>query len=216
MAMQNQDTTLEPQQERSRRTLENLLAATIRTVHESGLEGATIPRIAEAAGVSPATVYRRFKDKRDLLRAAFLHMLEASQAQNHMHLAKALTRPTLDQTALRFIEMNFTQFRQGGQLLGALKQFMEADGDSKFRRAARRIVEGNLELVFQVILTHRKEITHEHPERAVRIAVLTATNAIETNFFKPQTAWRILQPITDETLIEELTRAFIAYLKSEA
>ncbi len=211
--MSKQETTLEPRQERSRRTLESLLSATVRTLHESGLEGATIPRIAEAAGVSPATVYRRFKDKKDLLRAAFLHMLEASQAHNRMHLAKGLSRPTLDQTARRFIEVNFGQYRQAGKLLGALKQFMDADGDSEFRQAARRIIEGNLEMVFQVMLKYRKEIAHENPERAVRIAVLTATNAIETNFFKPHTAWRTLH-VTEETLIEELTRAFVAYLKS--
>ena len=48
--------TREPQQERSRRTLENLLEATIRTLHEGGLDGATIPRIAEAAGVSREAV----------------------------------------------------------------------------------------------------------------------------------------------------------------
>ncbi|HEY1773919.1 MAG TPA: TetR/AcrR family transcriptional regulator [Gammaproteobacteria bacterium] len=212
--MSPQETPLEPQQERSRRTLENLLAATIRTLHESGLEGATIPRIAEAAGVSPATVYRRFEDKKDLLRAAFLHMLESSQTQNRMHLAKGLSRPTLEQTARRFVELNFAQFRQAGQLLGALQQFMDTDGDSKFRQAARRIVEGNLKMIFQVMLTHRKEIAHEDPELAVRIAVLTTTNAIETNFFKPHTAWRALQPMTEKTLMDELTRALVAYLKS--
>jgi AcrR family transcriptional regulator len=215
MTMTNPETTLEPQQERSRRTLENLLSATIRTLHESGLESATVPRIAEAAGVSPATVYRRFKDKKDLLRAAFLHMLEASQANNRMHLAKGIGRPTLEQTARRFIEVNFGQYRQAGQLLGALKQFVDAEGDSEFRQAVTRITEGNLAMIFQVMLTHRKEIAHENPERAIRVAVLTATNAIETNFFKPHTAWRTLQPITEEELMEELTRAFVAYLKSE-
>lgn len=214
--MENQATTLEPQQERSRRTLESLLEATVRTLHQSGLEGATIPRIAEAAGVSPATVYRRFKDKNDLLRAAFQHMLEASHAHNRMHLAKGLSRPTLDETARRFIEVNFGQYRQAGQLLGALKHFMDTDGGSEFRQTVRRIVEGNLAMVFQVLLKHRQEIAHENPERAVRIAVLTATNAIETNFFKPDTGWRTLQPITEEELIDELTRAFVAYLKSAA
>lgn len=216
MAMQNQEPTLEPQQERSRRTLENLLAATIRTLHESGLDGATIPRIAEAAGVSAATVYRRFKDKKDLLRAAFMHMLEASQAHNRMHLAVGIGRPTLEQTARRFIEVNFAQYRQAGRLLGALKQFADAEGNSEFRQAVTRITEGNLAMVFQVLLAHRREIAHENPERAIRIAVLTATNAIETNFFKPDTAWRTLQPITEAELIEELTRAFVAYLRSEA
>ena len=208
MAMENQEMTREPQQERSRRTLENLLEATIRTLHEGGLDGATIPRIAEAAGVSPATVYRRFKDKKDLLRAAFLHMLKLNQANNRMHLATGLNRPTLDETAHRFIELNFAQFRQAGQYLRALKQFLDAEGDTKFRRTVRDITEGNLKMVFEVILKHREEIVHEDPGRAVRTAVLTAINAIETNFFKPNTAWRVLQPITDEELKENIVDYF--------
>jgi AcrR family transcriptional regulator len=36
-----------------------------------GLEGATVSRIAAAAGLSPANVYRRFPDKDALMRAVF-------------------------------------------------------------------------------------------------------------------------------------------------
>lgn len=212
--MAQQEKTLKPQQERSRRTLESLLSATVRTLHESGLEGATIPRIASAAGVSPAAIYRRFKDKQDLLRAAFLAMLETSQAQNRLHQAKALTGLGLVEAARRFIELNFAQYRQRGQLLGALYQFMQADKDSEFVQAARSIIEGNLDLVVQNMLAYRKEIMHAHPERALRIAILTASTAIQTIFFMPRTAWSTLQPMTDEELMEELTLGFVAYLKA--
>lgn len=214
MVMSDQQPTLEPQQERSRRTLESLLSAAVRILHESGLEGATIPRIACAAGVSPATVYRRFKDKQDLLRAAFLHMLQTSQAQNRMHLAKQLARPTLYEAAHRFIALNFAQYQQAGQLLRALKQFMHADGDSAFVRTARRIIEDSLDLVVQAMLAYRKEIVHAKPERALRIATLTASTAIEAIFFVPLSAWNTLRPMTDEELIDELTRSYVAYLKS--
>ena len=212
--MAQQETTLKPQQERSRRTLERLLSATVRTLHESGLEGATIPRIARAAGVSPAAIYRRFKDKQDLLRAALLEMLETSQAQNRLLQAKALTGRGLVEASRRFIELTFAQYRQRGQLLGALNQFMQADNDSEFVQAARRIIEGNLDLVVQNMLAYRKEIVHANPERALRIAILTASTAIQTIFFMPRTAWNTLQPMTDEELIEELALGFVAYLKA--
>ena len=203
---------LEPQQERSRRTLARLLSATINLLNESGLDGATIPRIAGDAGVSPATIYRRFKDKQDLLRAAFLHMLEASNAQNREHLAKELAHPTLAQAAHRFIELTFAQYRQRGRLLGTLKQFMQADENSDFSQAARRIIEDNLNLVVQAMLAYRSAIAHPQPELAVRIAILTASTAIETIYFAPHSAWSILQPISDEALTEELTRSYVAYL----
>src|SRR5689334_1896197 len=52
-----------PQQARSRRTVERLLAATVAVVEAKGLAGVTIPEIAVAAGVSAGSVYRRFTDK---------------------------------------------------------------------------------------------------------------------------------------------------------
>lgn len=212
--MTQQDTDLEPRQERSRRTLARLLSATIQTLNESGLEGATIPRIARRAGVSPATVYRRFKDKQDLLRAGFLYMLEASNAQNHMHLAEELARPTLAAAVRRLLELHVAQFRKHGQLMGALRQFKEADEDPAFVQAVQDIIEDNLDMVIQAMLAHRGEIGHPAPEQAVRIATLTATTAIETIFFSPRSPWATLQPMSDEALIEELARGYVAYLRN--
>ncbi|MGD8574164.1 MAG: TetR/AcrR family transcriptional regulator [Gammaproteobacteria bacterium] len=209
--MTEHDPNLQPQQERSRRTLARLLSATIQTLNEGGLEGATIPRIADTAGVSPATVYRRFKDKQDLLRAAFLYMLESSNARNHIHLARELALPTLAEAVRRFLELHFAQYRQNGQLMGALRQFIQTDDDTQ---AIRDIVADNLDLVVQALLAYRDEISHPKPERALRIAILTATTAVETKFFAPRSAWATLQPLADEELMEELIRSFLAYLKS--
>lgn len=211
--MSQQGTQLEPQQERSRRTLARLLTATVSALHESGLEGATIPRVAEAAGVSPATVYRRFKNKQDLLRAAFLHMLETSKAENRECLPKELSRPTLAHAAHRFVELTFAQYREHGRLLRALEQFIKADEGSEFAQAARRVFKSNLDVVVQAMLAYRKEIAHPEPERAVRIAILTASTAIEAIFFAFSSPWDTLQPISDEALVEELTRGYVAYLK---
>ena len=79
-----------PRQKRSQATLERLLSATIRLLDEHGLEGTVIPRIAELAGVAPASVYRRFANKDALMRAALLHVLESSREANRLGLASAL------------------------------------------------------------------------------------------------------------------------------
>lgn len=212
--MEDDEIDLEPQQERSRRTLARLIQATAVTLMEHGLDGATIPRIAEVADVSPATVYRRFKDKKDLLRVAILHVLESSNVGNRALLAKKLTRPTLTEAARQLVELNFAQFRSNGQFMAALKQFLESDEDPQFVKNAKRAISVNLDLVIKVMLTYREEISHPDPERALRLALLTTTQAIESFCLSSRSQWSTLQPIEDEELIEELTRTFVAYLKS--
>ena len=51
-------------------TKKRLTAATLAVVAASGVEGATTARIAEAAGVSPAALYKHFATRRELLLAA--------------------------------------------------------------------------------------------------------------------------------------------------
>lgn len=212
MPMDTQDPDLEPQQDRSRRTLARLISATAMTLMESGLEGATVPKIAEAADVSPATIYRRFKDKKDLLRAAILHMLESSNVRNRLHLAKDLRHPSLTVAARRFITLNIGQFRQNGQFMAALKQFLEADDDPEFVKDARQAIRTNLDLVVKAMLTYRDEIAHPDPERALRFATLMASASIESFCLSTRTPWATLQPVSDEEIIAELTHSFVAYL----
>src|SRR5579863_7788210 len=69
-------TVLPVHQARSRDSLNRLLGAAVDVLDEHGLKGATIPRIAARANVSPGTVYRRFRDKDALLREVCLRMLE--------------------------------------------------------------------------------------------------------------------------------------------
>lgn len=203
-----------PQQERSRRTHARLLEATLSTLVEHGLDGATIPRIAQAAGVSPATVYRRFVDKQGLLRAACLHMLERSNRANREQLGEKLGQGPLERAARVLIGLIFMQHRQHPKLIQALESFLGSDDDHAFVRAAHAIVDDNLDLLIQAMLAHRAEITHPDPELAVRIATVTAATAIGTRALKPRSIWRTVQPITDDALAHELAREYVAYLQS--
>src|SRR5262245_7298132 len=68
--------SLEPRQERSRESLRRLLKAAAEVLGQHGVEGTTIPRIAQHAGLTPGAVYRRFRDKDELLETVILGILE--------------------------------------------------------------------------------------------------------------------------------------------
>lgn len=203
-----------PQQERSRRTHARLLEATIKTLVEHGLDGATIPRIARVADVSPATIYRRFVDKPALLRAACLHVLERSNQANREHLVEKLGQGPLERAARVLTGLMFMQHRQHPKLIQAMETFVGSDDDQAFVSAASAIVDDNLNLLIQAMLLHRAEITHPDPELAVRIATLTVATAIGMKALKPRSIWRTVQPITDDALADELAREYVAYLRS--
>src|SRR5262245_63857573 len=68
--------TLEPRQERSRESLRRLTKAATDVLGQHGVDGTTIPRIAEHAGLTPGAIYRRFHDKDALLETVILGILE--------------------------------------------------------------------------------------------------------------------------------------------
>ena len=212
--MDPKDSTHLPKQQRSRETLERLLLAAIRVLDELGLDGAVIPRIAAAAGVAPASVYRRFADKDALLRAAFLHLLRRTNEGNRTRLSRLLLHSTLDGTAKRLMSLIFEQYRSHPHLFRALVRFLEANSDQNFVREARSIVAENIQQVVNVLLTHRKKIRHASPERALQIAVLNAVSSIEAIALEPNSLWHTVLGASDAELSRELARGFVAYLRA--
>ena len=201
-----------PQQERSRATAQRLLAATIRTIAEAGLEAATVPKIAALAKVAPASVYRRYQDKDALIRAAFLHALEQSNANNREHLKTVLQRQTLESTAAQLMKMLFEQYQRHPLLIRSLSRYLDSTDDRDFALRARAIMAANVEEVVAVLLHHRGEIMQAEPERALRIAVLNATCSIEAYALDTNSLWHAFRGFSPELLATELAVGFVAYL----
>src|SRR5580692_5839301 len=78
--------SLAPQQARSRESLRKLLKAVEEVLGQDGLEGATIPRIAAHAGLTPGAIYRRFPDKDALLETTILGLYERQDERLRMGL----------------------------------------------------------------------------------------------------------------------------------
>lgn len=202
-----------PKQARSRATAERLLAAAIRVVDEAGLEGATVPRIAAAADVAPASVYRRYADKDALLRAAFLHALESSNQNNRQMMKKLLLREKLEPTVAQVVRALFEQHRRHPLLMRALVRYLDASADQAFVTEARRIMAANLGEVAALLMHHQDEIKRPNPERALRFAVLNAACSVEAHALNANSMWQSLPDVTDESLARDLTASFVAYLR---
>src|SRR5580693_8928574 len=84
--------TLAPQQARSRESTRKLLKAAAEVLGQHGVEGATIPRIAEHAGLTPGAVYRRFPDKETLLETVILGILERQDERLRLALTPEMAR----------------------------------------------------------------------------------------------------------------------------
>ena len=78
--------TQKPAQARSRKTEQELITALERLLSSKAIGELTVAEIAAEAGLTTGAIYRRFKDKQDLLRAAFDRFLEKTE-KNSAHLA---------------------------------------------------------------------------------------------------------------------------------
>jgi AcrR family transcriptional regulator len=205
--------TGEPQQERSRRMLEKLLAATAEMLEKHGLEGATIPRIAAQAGVSVGSVYRRFEDKDALFRAAFLDLIERSVEVNRRNLRpEVFAGMTLESVAKALVRAMVLQFRMHPGLLLALEHFLQHHPDLEFRERALGMIAGNYRRIAAVLLIFRGQMTHTDPERAALFAILTAITAIQARTLENDSVWAKVAALSDRELEIEVADLMVAYL----
>jgi AcrR family transcriptional regulator len=209
---------LPAKQARSRQTLKDLLNATVQLLDEKGLAGATIPRIAARAGITPGAVYRRFQDKDALLRTLALEVWRS----NAEHSEKVLTPDaaagkSLAGLARHMVRTTLEGHRQHAGLLRAIHDFAKSHPSAAFRRSLDELEIRNFRCIARFLLSRREEIRHPHPESAVHFALLTVGLTIREvlvlEALWPQ--WRPLLPKNDDALVRELVRTFLAYLDVE-
>src|SRR6478672_11217690 len=115
--------TLAPQQERSRESLRKLQKATAEVLGQHGVEGTTIPRIAQHAGLTPGAIYRRFHDKDALLEATILGILERMKAGLTPAAAGQIPLPVFAEQVVGGMVLSY---RVNAALLRAMRAFVQS------------------------------------------------------------------------------------------
>jgi AcrR family transcriptional regulator len=205
---------LAPQQARSRESLKRLLTAAAEILDERGLDGATIPRIAARASLTPGAVYRRFRNKDALLRTLFLEVLRGAAKGAEGVLNAELLKQPLCAIAEQIVETSLRSHRQHGGLLRAMRQFWQSHPSAAFRRQMDELEVINLQRVAAAVLTKRARIGHPDPDKAVPFGLLlvgfTLREVIDLGGLSA--TWSEVMPHDDRHLVDELTRAFLSYL----
>src|SRR4051794_10636989 len=148
-------------QERSRQTAARLLQAAEAVLEKRGLKGASVPEIARRAGVSPASIYRRFVDKDGLLREVFERFFERAIQANDAALDPACWRATsLEKSVRALVTGMVAAYSQRPGLLRAVISYSEQHPDAAFRRRALELRERSMAGIEKVVLLHAKEIRH--------------------------------------------------------
>jgi len=204
-----------PKQARSRKTHDQLIAAARDILNERGLDAATVPRVADRAGLSPASVYRRFPSKDALMRAVLLGTLESLDANAAAKLTPELAqRYSLRQFAEMAVRNSLAHQRKNGKMLRALLQFVLNHPSAAFRKRVAELNIRSVQRVADFLLLKRSEIKHPQPEQAVSFALMLVGFALQEIVVLdtlPNVADPRL-PKTDDDLVQELTRAFLGYL----
>ncbi len=208
-------TPLAPQQARSRESLRKLLKAAAEVLGQHGVEGTTLPRIARHAGLTPGSVYRRFRDKDALLEAVVLGILERQEERTKAFLTPAqAAQIPLPVFAEQVIGGMVVSYRANAPLLRALRQFVQGRAHTPFWRKATRLETRSYERVVELFLSHRAEIPHPDPRLAISLGLMMVISTLYELVVLPLDLGplKTLLPKDDPALKRELTRAFLSYL----
>jgi AcrR family transcriptional regulator len=210
--------TLAPQQERSRESLRKLQKATAEVLGQHGVEGTTIPRIAQHAGLTPGAIYRRFHDKDALLEATILGILERQEERMKTGLTPAAAgQIPLPVFADQVIGGMVLSYRVNAALLRAMRQFVQSRVHTAFYKKATKIEARSFEHVVGLFMAHRKDIKHPDPRTAISLALMMVSSTLFDWVVMPMDVgvWKSFLPKDDQAIKRELTRAFLSYLGVE-
>ena len=207
--------TLAPQQARSRESLRKLLKAAAEVLGQHGVEGTTIPRIAQHAGLTPGAIYRRFRDKDKLLEEVVLGILERQAERSSTGMTpEAAGQIPLPVFAEQVINGMVLSYRMNAPLLRAMRIFVQGRANTPFWRKACKLEVVAYEHVLELFLAHRKEIKHPDPRGAISMGLMMVISTLFDIVVMPTDLGPIkaFLPKDDLALRRELKHAFLSYL----
>ena len=201
----------QPQQTRSRETMHQILDAAAQILENKNFEELTIAEVVQKAGTSVGAFYGRFTDKEALLQTLderFFHDFEDA--------VRAILAPThWENKSIAFIveevaDLIVSTYSRDWGVLRSLNLKARLTGDSGFKKREQSAWNELYPQFQRALLVHGDEITHPDPKLAIRLG-------FQQLFYTAREIllWEVLReevPYTNEQLVTELSRAYLAYL----
>ena len=201
-------------QDRSRRTEAALAQAVAELCKDRPFEDVTVADVARRAGVAVGTVYRRFRDKRALLHLSDTAFVDdCREAFDEGMADDRVADLDLEGLARAYISLMIRKFRQHRvAILQVQRNADPKDGAIYARRAAEfnAHVHGRFR---DLLRKRRREVKHPDLETALNLAIFFASAAARDAVWRQSLKAYPVQ-VDDARLVDELTRAFVAYLQS--
>ncbi len=159
---------LKEQEKEARKQL--IINAAIRLFSQKSISNVSIRDIAKEAGISPALIYRYFKDRDDLFVASFLRKFEEmlTQFQEELQIAGALNPEKIGQTFVNFLIENDLFFRM-------MTHFML---DTSIKEDAMNTVNNSMKQVLELFDQAFESIGYQEQIRLHSHAFFAALNGV--------------------------------------
>lgn len=203
----------QPQQARSRATLDRVLVASEELFAERGDIGFTLPEVARRAGLSVGTLYRRFANREELLMAVF-DRVRAHEDQTRLALWAEVdwAGMSIREMTDRLVNDIALLLREREDLMRAImaRRLSVADDDPVFQNGLQDVVRGAGQFRAAIFASGRV-ITHADPvaatEFAYRMVVAAAHRwaAREIEVMAPE-------PMSWESMLDGLSEVVARYL----
>ena len=160
-------------QERSRRTIQNILDAALQVLIDEGFERSTTNRIADKAGYSVGTLYQYFEDKDDIygkiVDQALLKMTDSAEALE--------AKPSLMETLQALFESVLASMEADPAIIQAVESLL----NGRFREKRQAAYEALVASTLRLLRAHRREITVDDLELAASFIVAATSGLANSN-----------------------------------
>ncbi len=202
----------QPQQERSRASMAQMLDAAALLLASKTFEELTIAEVVQQAGTSVGAFYGRFKDKDALLLALHERFFE----QFERDFRAIVYRPgwfeqSIPAMVREVVDFMVDTYNRHQGVLRALDLKARMHTDSPFKARQQRMWTELFPLVQDILQAHAPEITHPNPNLAAQLGIQQLVFTVhELYLWGPLRGGRMYEK---DELCAELTRSFLAYLQ---
>lgn len=195
-----------PKQDRSRQTLERIVAASLELLATEGPAGLTVHKVVDKADSSVGSFYARFKGKDDLLDYLGSRIwTEALERWSTALESRNWSELSLPEMVEGSVGLLIDAQRSRSAYLRALDWAAAGPSDA-YRTFRSELLSG----LADILLRRAGEMTHPNPRLAVRIGLRAVLGIVEAEFRESR------DRLSRETLIDECRALLLGYLTGEA